>query len=299
MAQKAGFDGIEFFVTKVTIRGGLRHAVHEFPHSAGGEIEKMGRKPYVIVMHAEMHNLPGSDLARNYPDLYPVRLTQLRNKFDQEITGPLIVPKLGSIQAVATSWAQNWEARIVSGETFELEFIEDQEAAILAEIAINPASVQAMTEANDELMAKALLAAYKLENDLSVIQKINDAVTAVQGAISQADVASRMLEAKLRAVEDLCSYADSTLESFQDPTNHLIVNALKDVWLSARELAENVVSLDATPIRTWTVPKEMNIAQISTKLFGTSEKGMEILQMNDIADSDAIPPGQVIKYLAA
>jgi prophage DNA circulation protein len=294
---RAAFDAVEFPYSEVTVKGASRHAIHEYPHTAGGEPEKMGRRPYMISFRGVFHDVPGSDMWRDYPRLYPDRLRQLRDKFDKELTADLVVPTVGTIKAFATSWAQKFDVRVSSGETFDLEFLEDQQSATLVDFALEYASMTVIRETNDSLQIAAALADFNKVATVGLFQKINDAVTAVQAVSGQADAYARVVEGKIQAVVNLCAYADAALEEMQDPVNHLILNALKDLWLASKELAENIVDT-RQDIREYRLPKVMSIGEVSNTLFGTTERGWDILQMNAIEDAFAIPAGTLLKFVA-
>lgn len=295
---KAAFAGIEFPYETIQIKGGIRHTLHEFPHAPGAELEKMGRRAYVVTFRTYFHDLPGSSLARQYPDLYPRRLQLLRQQFDAETTDKLVIPNVGTIKACATNWTHILESRIVSGESAEFEFTEDQEAAMLDRVVRDAASKQALIEANDRLFMATALADFKKESTQSIFQDISDAVTSVQGVFGQADAYSRMVEGKLQAVVNLCSWADGQLTEMQDPVNHLVLDAIKDVWFAAKSLAENVTQT-RSPLRKWSVPKKMPIGEVSICLYGTTERGVDIMNLNAIDDPLAIPAGTVLVVEAA
>jgi len=46
--RKTAFDGIEFPIESIKVKGGLRFHVHEYPHVPGGDAEKLGRRLYEI-----------------------------------------------------------------------------------------------------------------------------------------------------------------------------------------------------------------------------------------------------------
>ncbi len=295
---KAAFGGIEYPYSELTIKGGLRHSIHEFPHTPGGEVEKMGRKLYTINFRVSAHDIPGSDLERLYPDLYPGRMFKLRDMFERELTDNLVIPTLGTIKAVATEWTSKFDVRVSTGEVFDLEFVEDQDQATLFALVADPGSAASMLAASDELFAqKAIKDARMSGYTLSIFQKINDAVTEVQGVFGQADAYSKVLEGKIEAVANLCSFADSTLTEMQDPVNHEVIAALKDLWLASRTLGENLIQTQQT-IREYTVPKLMSISEISTAIYGSSDKSIDILQLNAINDAFAVPSGTLLRYVA-
>ena len=293
---KASFAGIEFAYTSLSVKGGIRHAVHEFPHTPGGEVEKMGRKAYSIRFRAVFHDLPGSDYARAYPDAYPSSMRLLRKSFEEEVTGDLVIPTIGTIKACATDWTATFDPALMrTGEVFDIEFLEDSDRALLADIAIELGSPAAMVDLSDALIA-AMKAAFLAEQSLSLLQKINDAITDVLAIAGRADAYARVVESKIRALDNLCQQAADGLDDLQHPENHLIANAVKDLALNARAMGEKIAATEAT-IKQITVKTTMSVSALSTLLYGTSERGFELLQLNPIEDALAIPAGTVIKYM--
>jgi prophage DNA circulation protein len=257
----------------------------------------MGRRPYVFTFSCDFHDVPGSALARAYPNLYPGNLRLLREKFEKEITEDLVVPTIGTVAAVATSWSQSFSARFSSGESVTLEFIEDQDATKKGDSVELDSGIAAMADANESLLAAAALADALKPTTQSVFQDINDAITKVQAVFGQADAYSRLVEGKIQAVVNLCAFADSQLEDLQDPVNHLVLSALKDLWLASQELAENFIET-RQQLREYRVPKRMSVQQVASTLFGTTERTMELLQLNAFEDALSIPPGTVVVYVA-
>lgn len=291
----ASFDTIEFPYSDLQVKGGIRFAKHEFPHSPGAEIEKMGRHPYEITFAAWFHDIPKSAIERQYPALYS-RLEQLRERFEQEKTADLVVPTVGTIKAVATSWSQRFNPQTPSGETFEITFVEDQDSATLAPLVIDLADAQSLADSFDSLAAAAAIADFNKVATKGFFQELNDAVTSVQAVFGRADAMSRVIEGKLRALEQLISWGDSQVEEFQNPSNHLVVEALKDVWKATRDLQDNVIG-SSQGIRTWTTETVMTVNQIAIHLYGSTEKGFELWQLNSFTDSNKVPAGTDVKYV--
>lgn len=290
---KASFDGIEFAYIDVRVNGATRTAIHEFPHTPGGEIEKMGRKPYTVAFQCTFHRIPKSELDRQYPDLYPTRLRQLRERFEKEITAELVVPTIGTIKATCTSWVQSFNASVPTGEQVTIEFIEDQDSVSAFDDQSSDYAAARMDQNNDALLAAAALADFKKGTTQSIFQDINDAVTAVQGALALGDAYNQMVVGKINGVINLCAYADGQLEEMQHPENHLVLEALKELWLSTKQLGENILQKRATLLH-WNTPKPMNLNQIASTLHTTVE---DLLQLNSFEDSLAIPAGTVIVYV--
>lgn len=288
--QKASFGGVSFPILRVSVKGGIRHYEHEFPHSPGAEIEKMGRKPYTVSMSAFFHDVPESRLAEEYPNLYPDGLHSLRAMCEEEKTNPLVIPNLGTLQAVATEWRNTFDfTSSLSGEAVEFEFIEDQERDRIFEgLEFGRGQLE---RKNFQLQA---LMNTKLPEPPSIFQAINDAVTAVLAVQGLADAFSKVLESKLLQVASLCQQADQML-MLQVPENFAILEAMKEVWRSAVDLVEDILG-HRSPIVSWTVPSLMTVGQIAIDRLGSSDRGVEILQMNPIEDAFAVPAGTIIRY---
>lgn len=295
---KAAFDGIEFAYSAISLKGGIRYALHEFPHAAGAEPEKMGRKAYIVSFRAFFHDIPKTALDREYPDAYPNSLRILREKFESQITGDLTIPTVGKIKAVAIDWTQQYDVRSPTGESFDIEFVEDQAASFLiAAIGTSTNGAIAVEEASNAAFAAAALADFKKKNTHGFFQSLNDAVNLFKGALGAGDAFSRVLEGKIQGLVNLCAFADSQLEEMQHPSNHLVVTALKDLALAAKQFGENITQ-SSQRILLYTVPRMMTIGQVSTVLYGTSEKGSDILLLNTVADAFAIPAGTQLRYLS-
>lgn len=290
---KASFNDVAFPISNISVRGAIRVAQHEFPHSPGAEVEKMGRKPYVIGFTCPFHYLPGSELDKQYPELYPTKLRTLREFFEKELTGNLVIPTIGTIPAVATTWTQTFNAQVSSGEQVELEFIEDQDATKSFDDQTLDYGVTKMVEANDQLLAAAALAQSK--QLISLTQAINDAVTAVQSVAGMADAMSAVVKGKIEAVKDLCAVADSTSDDLQHPANHGILEALKQVWLAAVKLADNITQTQKQ-LLIYTTPRLMAVNEIAMAKYGSSARSVEIMQLNNFVDALAIPPATAVVY---
>lgn len=288
----AQFGPVKFPYTQFTIKCGIRHHVHEFPHSAGGDIEKMGRKLYSFRFRIPFHDLPGSNLERDFPQLFPNRLQNLLALFDRQATLPLVVPSLGTIKCVAVDWDGVADmAEALSGDTWNVELLEDEDRASV--FATPPQyGVASMLNANEELQNRAAAAGFKP----SIFQKINDAVAAVDGILGRADQYNRLVAAKIHAVADLCGKADREIDALQEPINYLILEALKAVWVNAMDLSENVPGIGPA-VAIFRVPTLMGIGQVSTSIYGTSERAMDLLKLNTVEDAFAIKAGTSINYV--
>ena len=291
----ASVTGINFPYSNITIKGGIRHHVHEYPHSPGGDVEKLGRKLYVFRFRIPFPNLPGSKLEQQFQGLFPDRLKNFLALFDRQATAILVVPSIGSMTCVATDWDGTADmATALSGEEWTFEFIEDVDQASVVK-AIPNLGVHAMANAVEDLQAKNLKAGL----NPSLFDKLQDAVNEVLGILGEADLYSRLAAGKVEGIADLCGKLDRELKELQDPMNSPVLEALKDVWANAVDLAENIPGVQGGQLLTFRVPKVMSIGQVATRLYGSADRGTDIMQINPIEDPFAIPAGFQISYVAA
>jgi len=296
--QKAQFGDYAFPYSQITIKGGIRHHVHEYPHSPGGDVEKMGRKLYTFRFRVPFHDIPGSRLAVEFQGLFPNRLRNLIALFDRQASLPLVIPSVGTMVCVATDWDGLADmADALSGETWNIEFIEDVDQASIVK-ALPSLGVASMVAAADnfEALWKKLYFATKPP---SIFQAINDLVTAIDGTFGQFEAYSRLVAGKLEGLAQLCQKADSDVAELRDPMNHLVVEALKDVWASAVDLSQNISGPKGGELSTFRVPRLMSIGQVATKLYGSADRGIDIMQINPIDDPFAIKAGTELQYVKA
>jgi prophage DNA circulation protein len=291
----ASFDGTNFPYSKITIKGGIRYHVHEYPHSPGGDVEKLGRKLYEFEFTIPFHNLPGSKLEQQFQGLFPDRLKTFLSKFDQEASADLVVPSVGTMRCVATTWDGVADmAQALSGEEWVFRFVEDVDQASVVK-AVPNLGVHAMANAVEELQAKNLKAGLSP----SLFDKLQDAVNEVLGILGEADMYSRLAAGKIEGIADLCGKLDRELKELQDPMNSPVLEALKDVWANAVDLAENIPGVQGGQLSYFRVPKIMTVGQIAMRLYGSAERGTDIMQINPIDDPFAIPAGFQISYVKA
>lgn len=291
----ASFNGINFPYSNITIKGGIRHHVHEYPHSPGGDVEKMGRKLYIFRFRIPFHDLPGSKLDKQFQGLFPDRLKNFLALFDRQATADLVVPSIGTMKCVATDWDGVADmATALSGEEWTFEFIEDVDQASLVK-AIPNLGVHAMADANDALQAASIAANLKP----GLFDSITDAINGVLAITGSLDMYNRLLAGKLEGIADLCGKLDRELVELQDPMNSPVLEALKDVWANAVDLVHDIPGVAGGLLSNYRVPKLMSVGQIAQILLGSSERGVDLMQINPIDDPFAVPAGFQIQYVKA
>lgn len=286
--KRASFDGIDFPWQKCSVRGGLRDHIHEFPHTPGGRPELLGRKLYEIDFDAIFMT---TALDPAWKDLWPLQLAALRAKFENQVRSQLTIPTVGTIKAYCYDWSQLADpARMRSGETASLKFREDEAEGLLVTdvIQVSPAALQNQADQIVQLTVKA-------GEDPSVWDEMMSAVDDIQAVLDQGELYGRLIESKILSLAAILKQADRELEIFDDPLNHEILNALKTLWESTLDLAENVISA-AGELQTYVVPHEMTTSDVAGNVYGDTSRGGDILSLNPIQDPFAIPAGTSLRY---
>ena len=282
--QRARFEDVVFPVTDITVSGGLRDHVHEYPHSPGGAPEKLGRKLYTFKL-----TCPFLQGFSGYPNLWPEGLDQLRQICEEERTEDLTIPTLGTIKAYATSWTEKAVSGNRSGVMVDLEFREDQSSAYLLTqmIDIDQSNVAgALTALNTEL-AKTNLGDF--------FSSIKDAANSLLAVKDQAELYANVIEAKAAGLSQLCQQADELLHPLDNPVNFRVLSALHDLWRSSNKLNADALKL-AIPTTPFVTASLMSVADISTAIYGDTSHAVDLMRGNTLADPLSVPPGTLIKY---
>jgi prophage DNA circulation protein len=290
--SRGSFGDIIFPVIETTVMGGQRNHVHEYPHVDGGDIEKLGRKPYIIRMVAWFHELEGV-AALNYPDLWPGGLKRLRQLLESGSTEDLVVPTLGTIRAFPTAWTLRYViAQAIDGEKAELEFVEDQEGAFGNEMEL---AANSLAEAAVTFDLEAELRAYLgKERKPGLFESINDAVNSVLAIRDQAGAQASLVASKIAFVQSLCEEAERTVDFLGGADAAPLATALRNLWNTSADLAAKVGGSEETLL--YTVPERTTIDALAMRLYGKTEKVGSLLKKNAFRDPYAIEAGTQVLY---
>jgi hypothetical protein len=320
--QKASFDGIPFPVKSVQVSGGLRDHVHEYPHSPGGAVEKLGRKLYTI----QMEGIFDVKLSGYGDNLWPGDLSDLRDRFEDQTTSDLYIPTIGNIQAYAVTWTQTANTEMVSGEMLSVEFREDQAQAFLFEGLINITSTtlksagQQFDDDFDPLLAGGTLdataptrirpppagtkprattaaGAYTQlrERDATALQKIRDAYRYVQTIADQPDRYAGQVLNTADILVTTCEQWYDKIRVLKNPLAHRQARSFKRVWSSAQKLRDSVAG-KRSRILFYRAGTDTSIHAISRAVYGNTSYITSILQLNAIPDPFLIPKDTVVRY---
>ena len=321
--SKASFDGIAFPVSTYEVSGGIRDHVHQYPHSPGGAVEKLGRELYRVRYTAVFD----SRVTGYGNNLWPGDLSDLRERWEQEVTAALMIPTIGEIQAYCKSWVERvTPATRQSGVEVELEFVEDQSQAFLVNsiIQITSTTLQsAGTEFDEQFQplldggtvsataptrivpppagtrprATTFVGAYTQlrETDVAAIQKIR---AAYQTALTAIEKPSRFADQVLRAAETLITVCQQNYERIQVLKNPIMwerAYAYKRVWSAAVKL-RNDLNKQAPRVLIYVAPIDTSIGAVSRSIYGDASYATQIMQLNAIPNPLAIPKGSQLRY---
>lgn len=319
---KAAFDGIAFPVTGYEVSGGIRDHIHEYPHSPGGAAEKLGRRLYSMRMSAVF-----DQRVTGYGDnLWPGDLSDLRNRWEQQVTSTLTIPTIGDIQAYCKSWTERVDPKRQSGVEMELEFVEDQSQAFLVNglVQVTSTTLQSAGTNFDEQFqplldggtvsataptriipppagtrprATTFAGAYTQlrESDASTLTKIR---AAYQTAITVIETPNRFADQVLRAAETLVTLCQQNYERIRVLKNPLMwerAYAFKRVWAAGAKL-KNDLGKQAPRILIYVAPIDTSIGAVSRAIYGDSSYATQIMQLNAIPNPLAIRKGSQLRY---
>ena len=290
--EPASFNYIKFPVDHIKIRGDNRHFIHVYPHMDGGNLEKLGRNLYKITVH-----IPADENIKQYPDLYPEGIGSLRAFYEQSITGKLVLPNLGSIDAHITNFEQDWQAHWRSGESVEIEFIEDNPAFANLDVFSTP--TRNLDNISNQYNGLVAIEGQAADVDPTLWQNLDNAMLKLLALKDQADLYALTLEAK---VTDVTNWLSAIDKAITNPVGYAVLQALCALWDTVLQLGVDGAAPGAAaatilnPFGTWTVPMRMSMPDISTKLYGDTSHTIELLQLNAIDDYTNIAAGTKITY---
>lgn len=288
------FGPTKFPVGAYKVRGGIRDHVHEYPHAPGGAPEKLGRKLYEV--HASTLFISPEaltpDIRAKYPNLFPGDIQTLRAAFENQLTLPLTIPTIGTIDAYAYEWEEQKSANDHSGLVVDITWREDQDRANLADVfTVDFGGIAPKLDTLNAVRAQV----YAGRPEPSLWEQINAIALQVLAIKDSGDLYGSLVAAKISGFASLLRQADQQIVELNHPDNQDLTEALHDLWSSAVDLQNDIRQTRGT-LREFTVPFQMAIGDVSTAIFGDSSHAVDIMQLNPIEDPLEIPAGMILRY---
>lgn len=265
--------------------GKARDHVHIFPHSRGGLPEKLGADLYIQTLKC-MFDVGFEEYPGNYPD----DLDRLEAAFEDQVSGDLMVPGYRTpMRAYCRNWKRTFKAKMLSGETVSLTFIQDK---VIADKLVTRKTANL---AADNLTFQQL--GDSLPEGASLFAQIDAAVGAVLGFLDTPDQYGSIGVDLVARVSYLCANTEISLPGMGDPANWPLIDAFKDVWASSVALMRDIQQRgDSVVVQYYIVPNTMSVSQISNAIFGDSTHADDIIAMNQIDDMLSVPATTQIAY---
>ena len=289
------FGSINFPVESSRIEGGQRDHVHEFPHTAGGANELLGRKLYTFHVTSKF-DIHFADEG-SYPGNYPENLGTLLQYFEQGSTQPLRLSQMGAaVPAYAVQWTREQSAKCRSGETVQITFREDTTSQFLFASMVN--TTLGLAAAGGGLGASLAAVQAQLSNfTMNLFSLLASVVSSIVswGNLLTGQFTSQFYDAVL-AAQTICGDLD-VQPDMQSPAVWPVINSLHDLWLACIRMSQQQTQ-NGAKLATWIVPSTLTAAQVSASIYGgDSSRAGDILSLNGfIADPMAIRAGTKIVY---
>jgi prophage DNA circulation protein len=288
------FGDIKFPAEKHMVHGTGRHHVHEYPHSPGGALEKLGRGVYKFTIQGNFQaTFPA------YPDLYPNGMNTLRSYFEQQLTKPFVHPSIGKFPAMIIGWTQVKDARILSGEKVDIELVEDQAAQFaLADLVSSTPSASSIGPSAAQVAADLASVRAQLalsQNDLGLFDAIQSFASDIAAIGDTASLYGNLYSTKIQALAGVCSSLESSF-SMQDPRAWPVVNSILTLWQGCNQALQDVLQNQAQ-LAYYTVPITEPMSMIANDIYNDATRAGDLLGLNPtVVDAFNVPAGTRIAY---
>lgn len=285
---RAAFGGVEFPYTRFSVRGSARLVTHVYLRRPGGEIEKLARNLYEISFECPFH-----EVFKKYPGLWPTRLATLRGMWEQLLTKPLVIPTVGTIDAVAATWDQEFMARIKSGENVRVSYLEDASKDFLVD-----SLVIAAPSTLAGLMKQLDTGAFDSGLSLGIFDTLRNAINSVTAIADTAELYASGLDAKIQSVLDAVDRLDRRVTALQTPGNWPLMDTLHEIGGTAVGLKNDLLG-QSVPIDTFTTPVTMSVSQISQRIYGVTSRASQIMKLNSFNNPLAVKANTQVRHYIA
>jgi hypothetical protein len=299
------FIDVEFPYENYSVQGGIRRHKHEFPHNPGGAVEKLGRELYEI--HVSVSFTAGLT-SPTHQDLLLLRLPELVDAFEQQLTGPLHIPHIGTIQACADRWTQT--ARNTNRSTIraDFSFFEDLNSALALNqtVVVRTQALESLAEqfniarvgVKPGIVPKAFAITPTGESSIDIFDAVADLSVAIAGIKDQQELFGALVSSKLEGLIALFKQCDRQLASLNDPGHWPLLDAMHALWAAALQVRADLQDTGHS-VQIYLTPTPMGIADVSVALYGNTSSAAQLMQLNDLDDPLHIPQYTEIIYYAA
>lgn len=286
--EEGSFDGIVIPVQSIRIRTGSRKAFHVFPFRPGHDIEHMGREAVSGTISAVYVN--GLEGVGGSNDLWPGAIELLRNRVQEQKSGPLVIPTLGKIPFAAIDIDESYTEDFKDGCRVTIVFTEDSGDQFTSLKVSAKGKLGAAASAADTATTGAgIPGPNEADADGEPLTTFSAWTNNILGQIDQAGERLALPIRQLDRVAQSCNDILATVSALRTPGSWEVADALRELAATCQATAEEVTrSLDLT---TYTTRVPTNASAIAR---ATSNSVEELLNLNDIADANDIAAGETL-----
>lgn len=286
--QEGSFDGIVMPVQAVRITTGSAKAFHAYPFRAGVDVEYMGREAIsgtlTVVYVNGLEDVGGTN------DLWPGAMELLRNRVQEQKSGPLVIPTLGTIPFAAIDIDESYTSDFVDGTIVQIKFLEDSGDQFSSlKVSAKGKLGAAASAADTATTAAGIPGPNEADADGEPLTTFSAWTNNILGQIDQAGERLALPIRQLDRVAQSCNDILTTVSALRTPGSWEVADALRELAATCQATAEEVTrSLDLT---TYTTRVPTNASAIAR---ATSNSVEELLNLNDIADANDIAAGETL-----
>jgi prophage DNA circulation protein len=282
------FGPVKFPYKSYQVHGAYRHHIHEYPHSPGGALEKLGRSLYEFTVSVDFRAELDSP---KYPRLI-TDLGNLRNLFEGGVTEKLHIPHMGTVEAIAVDWTEGCVNTDRSGVAGHIKFVEDQTSAfgVLETLQVERTSFDSNA---------ANFAAAVRPPGVNIFRQIDEVVSSIAAIKDQAQLFGSLVASKIESLIQMLRLADETVKELNDPPYNIeLVEALHALWDATQQLGKDIQQ-KGDLLKEYTTPIVMSVTQAAGAIYGDTERAIDVMQLNVIRDPYAIPANTRLRYYEA
>jgi prophage DNA circulation protein len=288
------FDGITLPVLSVEYVVDSAGAIHKYPYRPGGDIEYTGREPIAGSLVAAFFNGVGQfsgDLSTN--DLWPGTFNLLQRRVQEQKSGPLVIPTLGTIKQAKIKLHPKYDAEHRDGCFVTIDFIEDSGDQFLD--ATLPSAIGRASSGAAE--ADFAFRAIGIEPSIEGFDgSIGDWTAALGQIVNQIQSVQSSIALPFEQIASLVRQASeviNTTVALFDPENWAAVNALKSMVDATQDMIAEIAN--DRPLKSYSAGKRMTVVDVSIATGNTVD---EIMSLNVLEDFNGIEPGVTLTVFA-
>lgn len=279
------FDGITIPVVSVKLRTGSAAAFHRYPFRAGVDIEYTGREPVSgVIQAAFFRGLFKYPFASD--DLWPGAVTRLRERVQEQRSGKLVIPPLGTLDKAKIDIEEDYSPTRRDGCLVTISFVEDSKERFVKSVLPSAATRAETFAAKADLKLAALKLSADLEDPTTGVRL--DFASFLSAVLFQINLLDQRIADRVYALDQVIERCNELIKAttLRNTANWETSFAIRRLADSVIELKDNLSLSDA--ITLYTTAATMPAAAVAAATRNTVE---ELLELNPFENANAIAEG--------